>query len=520
MSCFYSYRPNKVADLPKETALTKTARSTTATSINRRSQSQPSRQFNSFKMESARRFEPAAEKKYSTGRLEREEEEVEEAEEELEQLEEDHYEDAESAEFGSFREQPESMGAWKTANLNRQAESAYKLAVRELNKEVNGYRLEIAQPRKPIQSEYNVFEHYTKLYEMKQNVVMPHLQPNNMRPYGATDTLVFPSNKPKTFSIKYPPMSESQEMPEDFAKTSSSQQREYSTLHNSEFALSTYPRKSDYAQARKVGKLLKVQEQSMNNSGPRRKHLDSSALDVKKLTILPEQTTSKDIEKCNKIISEFKRLNPDNEIKKKNLAPGSQEEKEALNGALEFAKEYRKKFLSVPITSSGTAKLARPDENLVETDEPIAEGIEEITEDSEEPPQVAARRSSPTIDDIRALARTIFDGTKFKDFKLPTVEPSAPIKLTQVPRFNVPQSSALPEDNILFDNIKTEVNEKLIAPWPAYSDALKLLSRRTASVIRYPATTTNVNLHAAAESSIPNMQTRGLTGSPDIGLSR
>lgn len=478
-------------------------------------------------MESARRFEPAA-RKYSTSRLEREEEEFEEEDHFERDVEEEHYEDAsDTADFTSFREQPDDFRSFDTANLNMQAESAYKLAVRKMNREDTGYRLEITQPKKPIEDDYDVLEHYQKLYEMKQTSLLPHLQPNNMRPYGSTDTIVFPPNKPKRFAIYYPEFNESQEMLEESAKASTVQQREYSTLQKSESVPVTQTKRAPYHQGPKAQKLLQVQENSIRHVSPRGKH-DHSAQSVK--AIVP--TASEDIEKCNKIISEFKKLNPDSELKKTVLLPGSPEEKEALNNAFKFASEYRKKYLAAPSSSADTTAT---DDNLAESSEEIAETGEDIIEESEEAGIEAARKGPLTVEKLRALSRTILGNRTSIQRPLPVVAPSVPIKLTQVPRLNVLQSSALPEDGLLLDNIKTEENERLIAPWPSYSDALKLLSRKNVPEVTAPAasrksmpevtgtapaTTATPELKAVSVGKIPIAQTRGLSFLPDFGLSR
>lgn len=433
----------------------------------------------------------------STTRLSREEEEeIEEHEEQQQQEhEEDHhlpqYEETEGAEFYDMKN-------YDTTELNMQAETVYKQAIRTMVKEEDkGYRLEITQPKKYIdEPEYDVFDHYSKLYEMKQTSLMPHLQPSNMKPYGSRDTLTFPAMKSKQSFIEYPFFTEGSDAPDEPVTPTSSQQREYSTLQKVESLPNVrYKKKPSYT--------AKLTKDSMGRS--RSKH-DYTVQNANPVTIIPNKP-SKEIEKCNEIISEFKKLNPDEEITKRNLTPGSVEEREAVNRALQFASEYRKKFLSSDVSSSENTTNLTTETNL------------EVL--PEEPAKIKTISTSKTaIEEIRALSERIFREHASEEVsEESSVVENEPIKLTQVPRSNVPQTSALPEERTLFDNIQKGDKEKLIAPWPSYSDNLKLLRNASLPIIKYPSMNNNT-FNVYTESKIPVLQKRGYCGIKNNNMSR
>lgn len=394
--------------------------------------------------------------------------------------------DIHRADFSALREEflaksDITRDAYDTANeLNLQAESKYQKAMSERVVESDGmqYRLESARPRQTTEEEmeegnenlaYDVFEHYTMLHERRETTVLPHLQPNMLRPFGATDTLIFPTSKPKRPKIKYPiyntyeasPEMHASEAPEDSGK-STSQQREYSTLRKTESLPNNAKQKNAAVAERSKVNLVSKQQSSQFLSA---KHLNKPLLptDAIDKSMKPSNTklnASKEVEKYNSIISEFKKVNPDAKLKKRELTSGSDEEKKALDKAIRFASEYREKFDPETIVKNVELEETKFTENRT-----WKENFDMLHKKSRNMVKQGTLRSEGTV-----------ENTSLKQ-----------VKLKPVQKLNVLQTSALPGETEFLDKALLEDNEKLTAPWPAYSETVKgKPSRGTSFLIKYP----------------------------------
>lgn len=445
--------------------------------LHRRSHSNPPSLRYPFEYDSTIKNNQA--KRYFT-RYEREErEEEEEAQEEDIEGELEHEVEDEinipKADFSAIREEflaksDVTRDAYDTANeLNLQAESKYQKAMSERIVESDGtqYRLESARPRQTSEEEieegneglaYDVFEHYTMLHERRETTVLPHLQPNMLRPFGATDTLIFPTSKPKRPKIKYPiyntyeasPDMHGSEVPEDSAK-STSQQREYSTLRKTESLPNNAKQNKAVAVERGKVNIVNKQQSSQFLSA---KHLNKPLLPTDGIdkcikTSKTKINPSKEAEKYNSIISEFKKVNPDAKLKKRELTSGSDEEKKALDKAIKFASEYREKFNPEAIVKKVELEQTKLPENLT-----WKENFDMLN-----------KKSTKMMNhDNRATLchESSVESTSVKQ-----------VKLKPVQKLNVLQTSALPGETDFLDKAILEDNEKLTPPWPAYSETVK-----------------------------------------------
>lgn len=486
-------------------------RKSTLLPLHRRSHSNPPRLRYPFEYDSPNKTNPT--KRYFTRyeREEHEEEEEEEAQEEDVEGELEHEFEEETdihrADFSAIRDEflaksDVTRGAHGVANeLNLEAESKYQKAMRERTEESESmkYRLESARPRATSEEEmeeenenlaFDVFEHYTMLHERRQTTVLPHLQPNMLRPFGATDTLIFPTNKPKRPKIKYPIYNtfetasdmHATEATEDTTKPTS-QQREYSTLRKTESNQNNVKQKKGVAAAQsKVDVASKKQSsQLLTSKHSKKSFVPSEVSDKCRKPSNTKMSASKEVEKYNSIISEFKKVNPDAKLNKQELTPGSDEEKRALDKAIKFASKYREKFDPEAIVK---------DVEIEKKQFHHRENHYFLNRTWQEKFDMLHRKSRSTIkhNNNQEIIQT---ESPVEDASLKEV------KLKAAPKLNVLQTSALPGESEFLDRASLEENEKLTPPWPAYSETVKgKPSRGSNFLISYP------SVSAAPEANI------------------
>lgn len=384
-----------------------------------------------------------------------------------------------------------------TDDLNRQAQTKYIKAVEGKDTPKNEtirYRLEVARSRVNEEEDeiapYNVADVYREQYIKRERTFFAHLQPSNQRPFGSNDSLFFPLRSTKVEYPVFRKFAESPEGAEDApaskTRSGSAQHREYSTVSSKK---KYQPRKDetsepkkkvnptqarDYssalAKARNESAKMKRKELTRVPSSSKEERLHDRKLSAFTSSAKPEsfkehqrekqkhpdkdirfkaassseqptKTTFKtlqtrkqssqlqtaentSIKKPTNLMSDFKQKNVEAKPQKKDLTPGSLEEKQVIDRALDFAQKYRDIYLSKE-EQNNELKVAQT-------------GFKE----------------DPTVELLLA----------------PKPKPSMSLRTTS--RLSVPQSSAPPEEVARLE-VKAGKNERLIAPWPAYSETVR-----------------------------------------------
>lgn len=384
-----------------------------------------------------------------------------------------------------------------TDDLNKQALSKYSQAVEGKDTpkgETIRYRLEVARNREKEEDNeprpYNVADVYREHYIKREKTFFAHLQPSSMRPFGSNDSLFFPVRNAKINYPVFKKFGEGTEQTEDASasnkKSGSSQQREYSTISTKKKLLQhnekplelkrkispTQARDFSNALSRKRGDSAKsrrseVPQESRNKplstlnskikldstkDSRKDKHKDVrvkmmslhepsstfKAIQSRRQSSQMQATENTSTKKSANIIPDFKQIHPETKQEKKTVKPGSVEEKQVIDRALNFAQKYRDIYLTNEEKSAQKAELARA--------------------------QPKSNKEDIRVDVL--------------------MSPTGKVSQRTTSRLNVLQSSAKPEEVAMLDK-KPSKNERSNVPWPAYSETVRK-APSPVSYIRFP----------------------------------
>lgn len=345
-------------------------------------------------------------------------------------------------------------------DLNKEAHSKYARAVEEkdaVKTETIMYRLELARPKEDEEectdAACTVRDLRKEEHLKREAQSYSHLQPCNIRPFGCNDSLFFPMKGIKAQYPIYRKFGEN-DPPIFSGSKGSSSQRDYSTIssrkQNDELKTQTKDAaksKNERQRSAKEQRPYSRKVSELRKEPKKEKHRNDHKLKVKvtcaheppsKPTLQSIQARSQSqwqsLEKTRSVVPDLKPLE---EImpKKASIPPESVVEKRVINNALNFAKKYRDIYL----TNDKTAR--------------------EVGKEKLKLPKIQSKVN-------------ILLPKKTKVF------------LRQTSKLNLLQSSLPPEEAALLD-VKPCKNERMIPPWPSYSETVHR-SSAAASLIKFP----------------------------------
>ncbi|KAF2896820.1 hypothetical protein ILUMI_09354, partial [Ignelater luminosus] len=346
---------------------------------------------------------------------------------------------------------------------------------------------------------FKVFDYYSEQHRWKDTKVLPHLQPYNLKPYGTGENLVFPVyNVNRKREIVYPDCTEAND---PFKRKNESSNKSQTlpapspTLHR-EFC--TTPRSNE--QETNCKALVPEHKPKQTNLVLQKDRESGNILETanSQSKIKAETSSiSKDLQKCNEVISEYRKLNPNYKFNKTELKSGSAEEKEAVNNAVSFATNFKKYFINSNKVETSDKILSL--KNKTVSDIQVREHHEGGVEAKESSPteEIDKDSGAPSINSLlQSSSQPAIERKKYSfagaTLNFPEV-PITPVRVRVGPKANLLQSSAPPEAAKCWDDIQLEKNERLVSPWPSYSDQIKgLFPQKDATRIKYPLQSNNL----------------------------
>lgn len=328
--------------------------------------------------------------------------------------------------------------------INALARSKYAKAIKKLNKIAEKshqqFQLESSKPRPPrgIYKTYDVFS----LYKKKKVVMQEDLQPKNIQPYGKLAHVSKPSDNNRRLETVTNYSDVNNPTVVDLPKTNDESDVYYSTQATSSSTGSQNIRFSrDFS--------TKSEEKTNKNKVRSRKQDDF-------------------LKNCDYLIEQYRNLNP-NYVRKpvSYLKSGSVEERDAINSALKFVNNYKNKLffqtnqipMNIKATLSSSTAAAPVESKPSPAEESVQSESAENSEKQEEPKNATVERKKYEFDTQPQL-------------KLPEIK-RTPIVLKTGPKANLLQTTAFPGTPELSDPIVLGKNERLVVPWPSYSERFK-----------------------------------------------
>lgn len=235
------------------------------------------------------------------------------------------------------------------------------------------YYLEDSIPREEKRnSDTRVYEKLAKRVIKRERKVIPHLQPSNIKPYGSGKTMYYPRayyNKRTSSKISFSaPRKTKHELTtapynfdnQKFIKRKKSLPK---MSWNREYCTSSKPEEvTDKPEGilKRTASFIKNLIQKKTPAEPEEvKH----EVVVDENIHVKESSKSEDWDRCDRIISLYKELNPTQQVIKRTYQSGSAEEKQAVQEAMDFVAKYTKNYQLEESGKSGikeTTKTEHP----------------------------------------------------------------------------------------------------------------------------------------------------------------
>lgn len=347
-------------------------------------------------------------------------------------------------------------------DLNKEAHNKYARAVQgkaTAKIDTARYRLEVARSRvededEGVRESYNVADVYREQYNKREKTFFAHLQPSNMKPFGSNDSLFFPLKNAKGEYPIFKRFSDNVEVIEETPVSSSyrggpSQQREYSTVsgkkkqvdenktQKKEFSRDKNERRGMAKEERPPSKRLS----DVRKESRREKHRNEDEIQVKVTSArkpvpkptfqsiqAKQQSQLLNTEKRKNVASDFEETETIKPQRKSVLGDNIKEQK-AIDKALNFARKYSGIYLSKN-ESAKKAEALKPKR-------------------------------------VRSKVDVLFSAKPKASFQ------SAPkLEVRTTSKLNVLQSTLSPDEAALLDK-KPSKNQRMVPPWPAYSETIQ-----------------------------------------------